>query len=189
MAAEFAIRGLPLTGDAKRSVFRIHRDVRFSRDKSPYRTNGSVVWRRPGVRKDGGGVVYLHVADGACFVAAGFYGVERPAVDAVRAAIRDDPPALLAALETAAAAGMAFDTSDSMTRMPRGFEDVSDPALVPAIKSRHLVVRRTLTKRAVGSAALVGTVVAMAEAALPLLRLGWGAMDEDGAPPDWSRLR
>ena len=33
--------GLPLRGDPKRAVFRVHRDIRFSRDKSPYKTHAA----------------------------------------------------------------------------------------------------------------------------------------------------
>ena len=188
VAAEFARLDFPLTGDGKRSTFRIHRDMRFSKDKTPYKTNGSVVWMRPGFKKESGGVVYLHIADTGCFLAAGFYEVERGAVDAIRSAVRDDKPGFTAAMDSAAQAGLALDTSDSMVRMPRGFEDVSDPALVPVIKSRHLVATRPLSKRAVGSSALVGTIVATAQAALPLLEFGWRAVDEYGPPPEWSRL-
>ena len=39
VAAELARRDLPLTGSAKRSTFRIHRDMRFSKDKTPYKTH------------------------------------------------------------------------------------------------------------------------------------------------------
>ena len=188
VAAEFAKRDWPLTGDAKRSTFRIHRDVRFTKDKSPYKTNGAVAWMRPGFKKESAGVVYLHIANDGCFLAAGFWEVERPAVDAIRAAIRDDAHRFTAAMEQAAGAGLALATQDSMSRLPRGFEDVADPALHPAIKARHLIVRKPLTKRAVGSAALIRTVLDVTEAALPLLRFGWDAVDEAGPPPDWSRL-
>ncbi len=188
VAAEYAMRDWPLTGDAKRSTFRIHRDVRFSKDKSPYKTQGAVVWRRPGAGKGATGVVYLHIADGGCFVAAGFWEVDRPVADAIRAGIRNDPSGFTAATEAASAAGLTLDTSDSTVRMPRGFEDVTDPALVPAIKTRNLIVSRRLTKAVVGSAKLVRAVLDASEAALPLLRFGWNAIEEAGPPPDWTRL-
>ena len=188
VAAEYARREWPLTGDAKRSTFRIHRDVRFTKDKSPYKIHAAVAWMRPGFKKESAGVIYLHIADEGCFIAAGFWEVERPAVDAIRAAIRDDATRFTAAMDQAAAAGLVLSAEDSMSRMPRGFEEVADPALVPAIKARHLIVSRKLTKKAVGGKALVGTVLDATAAALPLLRFGWNAVDEAGPPPDWSRL-
>ncbi len=188
VAAEFGRRDLPLTGSAKRSTFRIHRDVRFSKDKSPYKTHTACVWMRPGFKKESGGVIYLHVADAGCFLAAGFWEVERPHLDAIRAAIRDQPEAYIAAVAEAAKAGLELDTSDSTARLPRGFESVTDPALIPAIKARHLVATRPLLKKDVGSPALVGVITATAEASLPLLQFGWNAMAAAGPPPDWSLL-
>ena len=188
VAAEFAQRDIPLTGDAKRSLFRINRDVRFSKDKSPYKTHAGVVWMRPGFKKESAGVAYLHIAAEGCFFGGGFWEVERPQLDAIREEIRAEPAAFQATLEAAAGAGLVLDTSDGMTRLPRGFEDVTDPALVPAIKARHLLVKRPLLKREVGSAALVKQVVAATEAMLPFLRFGWDAVAEAGPPPEWSLL-
>ena len=188
VVATFALRDLPLTGDAKRSLFRINRDVRFSKDKSPYKTHAGLVWMRPGFKKLSPGIVYLHIADDGCFVAAGFYGLERPVLDAVREAIRCEGARFTAAVAEADKAGLRLDLSDSLTRLPRGFEDVANPALAAAIKARHLILRRPLTKRDCGSAALSGAVVEAAEASLPFLRFGWDAVDTGAPAPEWSRL-
>ena len=60
-----AARGVPLAGDAKKSLFRIHRDVRFSKDKSPYKTHVSATLTRTGPdglwRKVSPGMVYVHI--------------------------------------------------------------------------------------------------------------------------------
>jgi uncharacterized protein (DUF2461 family) len=56
----FAARDLPLAGDPKRSVFRIHRDVRFSKDKRPYKTHVSATLTRDG-QKLSPGLVYVHI--------------------------------------------------------------------------------------------------------------------------------
>jgi uncharacterized protein (TIGR02453 family) len=188
VGAALAQHDLPLTGDAKRSMFRINRDVRFSKDKSPYKTHAGLVWMRPGFKKMSPGILYLHVADDGCFVAAGFYGLERPALDAIRGAIRDDGAAFTAAVAAGGGAGLSLDAMDGMTRLPRGFEDVDDPALIPAIKARHLVLRRALTKRQVAAPALVDLLVTTTEAALPFLRFGWDAIDEAGPAPEWGKL-
>ncbi len=188
VAAELNRRDLPLMGSAKRSTFRIHRDVRFSKDKTPYKTFTACAWMRPGFKKESGGVIYLHVADTGCFLAAGFWEVEKPQVDAIRAAIRDTPDRFTAAMHAATAAGLALDTSDSLVRLPRGYEAVTDPACVSAIKARHLVSKRPLLKRDVGNPDLVHIIVATAEAALPLLQFGWDAMAAAGPPPAWSLL-
>ena len=188
VAVEFARRDIPLTGDATRSLFRINRDIRFSKDKSPYRTHAGIVWMRPGFKKESAGVAYLHIADEGCFFAGGFWEIERPHLDAIRGQICADAAGFTRVLDMAAAAGLVLDTSDSMTRPPRGFEDVSDPAILPAIKSRHLLIKMPLLKRQLGSAALITTIIAATEAMLPFLRFGWDAMAEAGPPPAWSLL-
>jgi uncharacterized protein (DUF2461 family) len=60
LSVEFAARDLPFAGDAKKSVFRINRDVRFSRDKRPYKTHISASLTREG-DKMAPGAVYVHV--------------------------------------------------------------------------------------------------------------------------------
>jgi len=56
----FAARDLPLAGDPKKSVFRIHRDVRFSKDKRPYKTHVSATLTRDG-QKLSPGLLYVHI--------------------------------------------------------------------------------------------------------------------------------
>jgi uncharacterized protein (DUF2461 family) len=61
----FAARDLPLAGDPKKSVFRIHRDVRFSKDKRPYKTHVSATLTRANPdgtwQKLSPGLVYVHI--------------------------------------------------------------------------------------------------------------------------------
>lgn len=91
-------------GDRKRSVFRIHRDVRFSNDKSPYRTHAACWFFhrdvRAGVPKDavasgasgsasgtsvsGSASFYFHLEPGASFVAGGIHMPPRPALACIR---------------------------------------------------------------------------------------------------------
>lgn len=56
----FEAKGLPLAGHPKNTVFRIHRDVRFSKDKRPYKTHVSATLTRDG-QKMSPGMVYVHI--------------------------------------------------------------------------------------------------------------------------------
>ena len=188
VGAALARHDLPLSGDAKRSTFRINRDVRFSKDKSPYKTHAGLVWMRPGFKKLSPGILYLHIADDGCFLATGFYGLDRPLLDAMRAAIRDDADAFASSVGAAGKGGLELSLSDSMARLPRGFEDVADPALAAAIKARNLVLRRKLTKEAVGEPALPDALIAAVQASVPFLQFGWDAIDASAPPPNWGRL-
>lgn len=55
-----AARGLALGGDPSRSQFRIHRDVRFSKNKAPYKTHLSAVLTRDGLKMSPG-MAYIHI--------------------------------------------------------------------------------------------------------------------------------
>ena len=76
LSQRFAAAGVPLRGDA-RSVFRLNRDVRFAREKHPYKTAGGAVLSRDGTRRTPG-FVYLHIDPAGCFLAAGFWQPRRP---------------------------------------------------------------------------------------------------------------
>jgi len=68
--------------DAKKSLFRIYRDTRFSKDKIPYKTNfGASLGMGKGSRKDG---YYLHLEPGKSFIAGGIYMPESSILKEVR---------------------------------------------------------------------------------------------------------
>ena len=90
LAEELSQRGLPLTGDPKRSMFRIHRDVRFSNDKTPYKTHAGAVLTRDGT-KNCQGLLYIHISPEGSFTASGFYHPEPDQLLALRRAIAAAP--------------------------------------------------------------------------------------------------
>lgn len=180
VAAELARRGLPLEGDPKRSSFRIHRDTRFSNDKTPYKTQSGSVWYRQGSGKDGAGVLYFHFAAEGCFAAAAFYRPDAEVLGSIRERIRVHPDRFLTMQSDLAAAAMPLDMSDSLTRMPRGFEDLKDSPIASALRLRSFLIRQDLPLQTTTAPALVGAIVDVAERALPLLRFGWDAVDEAG---------
>jgi len=178
VSSELAYRGLPLEGDPKRSSFRIHRDTRFSPDKTPYKTQSGSAWYRQGSGKDGAGVLYFHLAAEGCFVAAAFYRPDSEVLGAIRERIRVHPDRFLAMQDALHAAGLALDGANRLTRMPRGFEDLKDSPVSAALRLTSLIVHRNLPMETTVGPALVGAIVDFAEAALPLLRFGWDAVDE-----------
>jgi len=71
--------------DPKDCLFRIYRDIRFSNDKSPYKTNFGTYICKDG-RKSGNAGYYFHIQPGGCFLSGGIY---MPQPDMLRA-IRDE---------------------------------------------------------------------------------------------------
>ncbi len=72
--------------DPKSCMMRIHRDTRFSKDKTPYKT-GFFAFAGKGGWKAGNAGYYLHIEPGASFVGGGLYMPEPPILDKTRRAI------------------------------------------------------------------------------------------------------
>ena len=81
--------GLP---EPKDCIFRINRDIRFSNDKSPYKTNIGAYIANGGRRAFNPGY-YVHIQPGECFAAGGMWMPPAPALKAIREEIMFDPPA------------------------------------------------------------------------------------------------
>ena len=107
LAERFAERGVPLQADPHSSPFRIYRDTRFSRDKSPYKTHvaASFPWveRGPdgdevdaGAHANGG---YFNFQPGEMYVGGGMWMPDRERLEAFRRTVRDEPERVRAALE------------------------------------------------------------------------------------------
>src|SRR2546427_2179352 len=86
-----------ITGDPKRSMFRIYRDIRFSKDKSPYKTHAACWFyhrdadARVGGDAEGGGAgFYFHLAPGGSLIGAGILVPSRPILNRLRDAIAEN---------------------------------------------------------------------------------------------------
>ncbi len=176
LTAAFAAKKIPLKADGKRSMFRIHRDVRFAKDKSPYKTHGAATLTRFG-RKMEQGLIYIHIAPEGSSVAAGFHNLESADLAKFRQAIAARP-ARFKAMETALAKGkLALTNEFQLTRVPRDFEALKGGPLDGAIRLKSFLVEELLSEAAIRNAKLTGRIVDFAERARPLLDFGWKALD------------
>ena len=175
LAATLAKAGGPLKGDRKSSVFRINRDVRFAKDKSPYKTHAGAVLTRSGGKNDPG-LLYIHVAPDGCFSAAGFYQLEPDQLANVRAAIVRTPKAWSAMTARLAKAGLTLSDDYAMKRAPRGYEDVADPKIAAALRNKSFICSRPIADARLAAPGLVEDLAAFARDATPLLEWGWSAI-------------
>jgi len=119
-----------IVGSPRRSMFRIYRDVRFSKDKSPYKTHAACWFYHrdagSGVGSEaahGGAGFYLHIAPEGSFCGGGIWMPPRPALQRIRQSIADDH-AGFEDIVLAPAFDRRFgelDTEHILTRPPRGF--------------------------------------------------------------------
>ena len=180
LAARFAKAKIPLKGDRKASLFRINRDVRFAKDKSPYKTNSGAVLTRSGTKNDPG-LVYVHIAGDGCFAAAGFYQPEPEALARLRAAIVRAPKAWRTMIAKLAKGGLTLEDEYAMKRAPRGFEDIAEADIAAAVRSKSFICSRPIAGTRLAQPGLVDDIVAFTRHALPLLEWGWSAVvDERG---------
>ncbi|HEY1945315.1 MAG TPA: TIGR02453 family protein [Roseiarcus sp.] len=175
LAAALAKAGVQLKGDRKSSLFRIHRDVRFARNKSPYKTNAGAVLTRSGGKNDPG-LLYFHLAPEGCFVAAGFYDPEPVELARLRAAIVRAPAAWSAMTAALGKAGLELSEEYAMKRAPRGFENVADPAIAAALRNKSFICSRPVPAERLAAPGLVADLAAFAGEAKPLLEWGWSAV-------------
>lgn len=76
------------TESGKKSMFRIYRDVRFSKNKDPYKTSHSGQFKREGKLRRGG--YYYHFSPTEMMVGGGFYGIEKDDLKRVREELAAD---------------------------------------------------------------------------------------------------
>lgn len=131
MDVRFAKFAPEIAGDPKRSIFRIYRDVRFSKDKSPYKTHASAWFQHRnashgvGSETHGAGAgFYFHLEPGASFLAGGIWMPPRPTLGAIRDAIAEDPKAFAKTMSATAFKRRFGKLSEEamLKRLPRGFD-------------------------------------------------------------------
>lgn len=117
-------------GDPKRSIFRIYRDVRFSKDKSPYKTHAASWFKHQnsghgvGSESHGSGAgFYFHLEPGESFLAGGIWMPPRPMLNQLRDSIAAKPKDFEKSISAPAFKRRFKKLSEEamLTRLPRGF--------------------------------------------------------------------
>ena len=107
-------------------VFRIHRDVRFSKDKSPYKTHigGYIGIEGAGAGPSAPAPLYLHLGVDEAFACAGHYMMDGAQLTRFRAAVAGDRTGVqfTALLGPLVKAGFTVSSHDSLQKVPRGFD-------------------------------------------------------------------
>jgi uncharacterized protein (TIGR02453 family) len=177
MDLRFARIAPEFVGDPKRSVFRLHRDIRFSRDKSPYKTHAACWFfhgggsSKVGREAHGGGAgFYFHLQPGASFVGGGCWMPPRPALQKFRAAIADDPRGFerLVLAPTLRRRFGELSHEETLKRVPRGYSP--DHPAARWLRHQSFTVGRQLTDEQVSGARLTTILESDFAVMLPLVR-------------------
>lgn len=160
----------------KECVFRIFRDVRFSADKTPYKTNmGSFIVK--GGKKSSCAGYYLHLEPGASFVGGGSYCPPADALKAMRTEIFDHPEEFKQLIHNESFRKI-YPTlyDDKLKTAPKGFpKDFQDMDL---LKYKSFAFGSNLDDSVVVSDAYVSRVVASLKELYPVNRFLNTALDK-----------
>ncbi len=150
------------------SLMRIHRDVRFSADKSPYKTNLGIQFRHAAGKDVHAPGLYFHVEPGEVFLAAGLWHPDKEPLRQIREAIVERPADWVAARDDAGLAAHWHLAGDSNKRPPRGF----DPAhpLIEDLKRTDFIAVAELSEDAILGPKLPDLAAKHYAAASPLMR-------------------
>lgn len=152
------------------SLFRIQRDTRFSKDKTPYKTHVGIQFRHIASKDDVHAPgFYLHIEPSACYAGAGLW---RPATDVayeIRHAIADDPAGWKEAAHSRAFSS-TFELSDGnkLKRPPKGFDP--EHPLIEDLRRRDFTAGARLTQRMVTGASFLEDYTDLCRRASPFMR-------------------
>lgn len=169
-----ARKGLPFRGEAKKCLFRLNRDIRFSKDKSPFKTHLGIVFSPTG-EKSSFGLGYVHVEPGSLFVAGGFWQPEPPELKRFRMALAREGKAFLAAVKSVEKAGFSMGLEDAapLKRIPQGFGAYEDDPVGEYLRWKSFSASHPLTEEELFSDKAPALVAARLGKLLPLLEFGW----------------
>lgn len=119
------------------SLMRVHRDVRFGKDKRPYKTNIGIQFRHERGKDVHAPGFYVHIEPKGCFIGVGIWRPDSPSLTKIRDAIVDNEKSWVKASR-----GSAFRThysvaGESLQRPPRGFD--KDHPLIEDLKRKDFI--------------------------------------------------
>ena len=150
------------------SLMRIHRDIRFGKDKTPYKTNIGIQFRHEVGKDIHAPGYYVHIEPGECFVGVGLWHPDADALFKIREAIVKNGKAWVAARDDKAFSQHFSLEGDALVNAPRGF--AKDHPLVEDLKRKDFIALADLSDASVTSARLLTQVVEHFRQAAPLMR-------------------
>lgn len=155
---------------AKSCMFRINRDVRFSKDKSPYKTNFGAFINKGGKKSPLAGY-YFHLEPGGAFCGGGMYMPEPPMLAKIRQEVDYNLPAFRKIIGSTAFkklyGSLSASEEYSLTRVPKGYE--ADNPAAEYLKLKSFVALQQLDDKNLTSKDLLKNTLAAFVALQPLV--------------------
>ncbi len=156
------------------SMFRINRDTRFAKDKTPYKTNLAAKFPFGGGCDDGANSLgyYLHLEPGGTFAAAGLWRPDGSTLARVRKAIADDS----AGWKAVRKAKIPL-VGDALVRPPKGFDP--EHPFIDDIKRKDFVTTVAMPDRVVTGPGFFAAYVEACRSMSPLVRFLVGVLEKE----------
>ncbi|MEP3655073.1 MAG: DUF2461 domain-containing protein [Litorimonas sp.] len=168
LTQELSDHSIRLSG-GKRTMFRLNRDVRFSKNKDPYNFHISGTLTRSGMKNEQGGIVYLRLDPSGGRLGAGSWRLNAKRMGAIRDQILKDPDRFNGIVEGLAKAGLEFDQQEVLKNMPRGYNQHADHDLAWALRMKNFAVTRPMRRNDWKGDGIVDLIVSFVRNVTPVL--------------------
>ena len=150
------------------SVFRIHRDIRFSKDKTPYKTHTGIQFRHARAKDVHAPGFYLHLEPGSVFMACGLWHPERDTLHAIRTSIAAKPARWTDVVEEPKFTEQFRLSGESLKRPPAGFD--RDHPMIDALKRKDFIAVTDLSEAEATSGEFLDRFLALCNDAADFMR-------------------
>ena len=157
------------------SLMRVFRDTRFSRDKTPYKTNIGIQFRHELGKDVHAPGFYVHVATDECFLAVGCWHPDADALGRIRDLIAKNPKQWFSARDNKKFTTEWTLTGESLTRPPRGY--AADHTAIEDLKRKDFIGIVPLSRAEVSGPRLVKQAAAQFAAAAPFMKFLCAALN------------
>ncbi|MDH3260837.1 MAG: DUF2461 domain-containing protein [Acidimicrobiia bacterium] len=131
------------------SLFRIQRDTRFAKDKTPYKENTGLQFRHASAKDVHAPGFYVNLQPGECYMGVGLWRPETKMAYAIREKIDQDPNSWKRATRGKRFTDVFTVTGDSLSRPPKGYSE--DHPLIEDLKRKDFIASTRLTQRQITS--------------------------------------
>jgi uncharacterized protein (TIGR02453 family) len=150
------------------SLFRIYRDTRFGKDKTPYKTHTGIHFRHAAAQDVHAPGFYLHLEPGAVFAGMGIWRPDSATLGRIRDAIAEDPEAWTVVLgETTRGDRMQLEGA-TLKRAPAGYDP--EHPLIAELKRKDFIAIARLSEKTVTSPGFPEELAGMFQTSAPLMR-------------------
>lgn len=150
------------------SLFRIQRDTRFSKDKTPYKTNTGIQFRHAMGKDAHAPGYYMHLEPSGSFIGMGLWRPEPKVANTIRAAIDDDPTRWKRATRSKKFTDLFSLEGDTLVRPPRGFDE--DHPLIEDLRRKDFIASTKVSQKQLTAPSFIDEYESMLKVGTPFMR-------------------